>query len=269
MRKTVSLTLTFSFLTMMISGIILFLSPKGKIAYWSDWTLFGLSKTQWTDIHITSMFLFIIIAGWHIAYNWKALSTYLKNSAGQITLAKRELLIALSINIIFIIGALVPFQPFSGILELNENIKAYWEKTCGVPPYGHAEESSLQTFSRQIGLDPDYALKHLREKGFHIHNGEESLQTIAKNNHVSANTIYTLIQSTSTSKNPNKDLSDVPFLGQKSLQELAEMKKIDLEKSLAYLREKGFNATAETRMKEAANRLGIMPYELYETLRNL
>lgn len=59
LKKTVSLTLGLSFLVMAYTGIMLFLTPKGKIAHWTDWHLLGLTKTQYTDLHITSMFLFL------------------------------------------------------------------------------------------------------------------------------------------------------------------------------------------------------------------
>lgn len=79
MRKITSLTLGFSFLIMTYTGIMLFIAPQGKIAHWSNWELLGLSKTQYGDIHITSMFVMIIFGVLHIYYNWKAIVSYLKD----------------------------------------------------------------------------------------------------------------------------------------------------------------------------------------------
>ena len=72
LKKAVSLTLALSFLVMSYTGIMLFFTPKGKIAYWTDWTLLGLSKTQYTDLHITTLFLFLTSGIWHIYYNWSS-----------------------------------------------------------------------------------------------------------------------------------------------------------------------------------------------------
>jgi hypothetical protein len=36
-----------SFLIMTYTGIMLFLCPHGRVAYWSDWHFFGLSKNQY------------------------------------------------------------------------------------------------------------------------------------------------------------------------------------------------------------------------------
>jgi cytochrome b subunit of formate dehydrogenase len=80
-KKVISLTLAFSFLVMSITGIMLYIVPKGKIAYWANWEMFGLTKNQYGDIHITSMLLFLVVTIWHIYYNWKPLMSYLKNSS--------------------------------------------------------------------------------------------------------------------------------------------------------------------------------------------
>ena len=47
------------------------------------------------------------------------------------------------------------------------------------------------------------------------------------------------------------------------------MKKIDLEKSIVFLKEKNFDAVPKSRMKEVADGLDTTPYELYEVLKTL
>ena len=118
-KKTISLTLAFSFLVMSITGIMLYIVPKGRVAYWADWELFGLTKTQYANIHITSMVLFLVVAIWHIYYNWKPLMSYIKNSAKQITLLKKELLIAVMLNILFVGGTLMEIQPFKSVIDIR------------------------------------------------------------------------------------------------------------------------------------------------------
>ncbi len=46
-RKTTSLTAGLSFIAMVMTSVILYIVPQGRIAYWSDWRLLGLSKEQW------------------------------------------------------------------------------------------------------------------------------------------------------------------------------------------------------------------------------
>ena len=59
LRKLTSLTITFSFFIMSYTGIILFIAPKGRVANWTNWELFGLDKTEYTNLHVTFMVLFL------------------------------------------------------------------------------------------------------------------------------------------------------------------------------------------------------------------
>lgn len=272
MKKIVSLTLAFSFLIMSWSGIMLYVAPKGKVAFWTNWELMGLTKTQYTNIHITAMFLFLLIVAWHIYYNWRPLVSYIKSSAAQVSIWKKELWIAVAINAAFVAGALMGIQPFQSAIDLNDRIKAYWEKTDGAPPYGHAEESSFESIVQQMGITSAQAVESLKQKGYKVDDTSQTLQHIAGINGVSARTIYEALRPKVTKavqgKKSDSDSSDVPFLGRRTLEELAGMGKIDLNKSVAYLKEKGVDASPQTTMKEA-NALGLMPFELYEELKTL
>jgi len=269
-KKVISLTLAFSFLVMSITGIMLYIVPKGKIAYWANWEMFGLTKSQYGDIHITSMFLFLVVTIWHIYYNWKPLMSYLKNSSKQITLFKKELLIALVLNVLFVAGTLMGIQPFQSVLDINEGIKTYWEEQYGSPPYGHAEESSLQSFSRRIGVDPKKAIVVLKEKGIKVENESQTLLQIAQQNDISPKTIYDAIKpkgDTATGRSATN--TKISSMGRRTLKELADMNTINLENSLLFLKKEGFDATQQSRIREAANSLGITPRELFDTLKTL
>jgi len=261
-KKLISLTLAFSFLIMSVTGVMLYIVPKGKIAYWANWKMFGLSKAQYGDIHITSMFLFLVVTLWHIYYNWKPLMSYLKNSTKKITFFKKELFIALFLNIIFVVGTLISLQPFQFILDINEDIKTYWEKEYGSPPYGHAEESSLESFSKRMGINIKEAMKLLSENDVKVFSKSQTLLQIAEKNDISSKVLYDIIKQKRT-------VSDIKpnFMGRRTLGELSKMNKIDLEKSLLYLEKKGYEATSQSRMKEIANTLDITPYELYDKLK--
>lgn len=47
MRKITSLTGLLSFLITLLTSVILYVVPEGRVAYWADWHLLGLTKTQW------------------------------------------------------------------------------------------------------------------------------------------------------------------------------------------------------------------------------
>jgi hypothetical protein len=51
-----------SFLALAISGAVLWVSPPGRIANWTDWAMLGLRKSEWIDLHIWFALLFVAIA---------------------------------------------------------------------------------------------------------------------------------------------------------------------------------------------------------------
>jgi len=193
LRQITSLTLGISFLVMAYTGIMLFIAPHGKIAYWNDWHFLGLTKEQYGNLHTTFMILFIVSAVLHIYFNWHSLLNYLKSSAGKISFIKKEFFIAFLINFIFLVGTLYLIQPFKIYLEVEEYIKTSWIKKYGKPPYGHAEDTKLSVFCRKMNIDLEKAKQALREHNI-IFKENQSLKTIAKNNNISPNDIYKIIK---------------------------------------------------------------------------
>ena len=90
LRRFISLCISFSFLTMSYTGVVLFLAPKGRIANWTNWELLGLDKTQYTNLHVTFMVLFLVGMLFHIYLNWRALFIYLTNKAREFSLFTKE-----------------------------------------------------------------------------------------------------------------------------------------------------------------------------------
>lgn len=265
LKKAVSLTLGLAFVVMAYTGIMLFVTPKGKIAYWTDWSLFGLSKTQYTDLHITSMFIMLIFGIWHIYYNWKPLTSYLKNHARRITPLKKEFLFALTLNAFVVAGALFHIPPVQSIIDLNTRIKTYWEQEKGAPPFGHAEESTVASLAPFGGTDAQSAMKRLRSAGIKVDSAGQTLQQIADRNGITAQRVYEVM----VPKQKGAASAPVTGLGRKSLQELSSMGQFDLDIALAYLHSKGVDATPQTTMRDAASALNTTPYELFTTLKTL
>ena len=90
MKKITSLSLGFSFLIMSYTGILLPLAPHGRVSRWLDWHIFGLAKTQYQELHTTSMVIFLFFGILHIYYNWKVIVSYLKDSTKKISFTKKE-----------------------------------------------------------------------------------------------------------------------------------------------------------------------------------
>ncbi len=266
MKKITSLSLGFSFLIMSITGVMLYIVPQGKIAYWADWHLFGLTKGQYGEVHTTSMVTFLGFGILHIYYNWKPIVSYMKDKSKKVSFTKKEFLIALGINLLFVVGTLFMVQPFKAFLDLQENIKDGWAKEYGEPPYGHAEETKLKIFCKKVGINYEEASKTLKAKNIKFE-ANHSLLKISKNNNMAPNDIYKLINTNKKFK-PSKKPEGVPSsLGKKTLQDLSDLKKIDLPKAISTLKAKGLNdVDANSRVKNIADDLGMMPLDVYKLL---
>ena len=73
-----SLLLMLVFLALGSSGVILYLTPRGRLANWTGWTILGLGKQDWMAVHINIALLFVIVAGLHICLNWGMLWGYMR-----------------------------------------------------------------------------------------------------------------------------------------------------------------------------------------------
>ncbi len=45
-RRITSLTASLAFILMVLTSIILYVAPQGRVAYWADWRLWGLTKSE-------------------------------------------------------------------------------------------------------------------------------------------------------------------------------------------------------------------------------
>jgi len=65
-RSLMTFFVAASFLACIITGIVIFITPQGRIANWVDWELLGLLKEDWANIHIVFSVLFIIAGIIHL-----------------------------------------------------------------------------------------------------------------------------------------------------------------------------------------------------------
>jgi hypothetical protein len=192
-RQLVSLTTMFNFLLLVITGVVLYVVPHGRIADWSDWRWLGLSKTQWGDLHISSGVLFCIMGVWHGCLNGKAILRYLRGRRDCAVSISTELVAALLLTMVLCIGTYQQWPPFSWISEMGERIKDGQSETYGEPPYGRAERSSLIHISKRMGLNLETALASLREANIEFTDENETLGDIARLNDVSPSAVFKIM----------------------------------------------------------------------------
>jgi hypothetical protein len=102
-----------SFVLLILTSIILYIEPQGRVAYWSDWRLWGLSKTQWGDLHLNLGALFLLAGIFHLVYNWKAITAYLKDKARQLRIFTANFNLAVAVTLFVAAGTLLDIPPMS------------------------------------------------------------------------------------------------------------------------------------------------------------
>lgn len=50
-RSLTAFLVTWSFVVLTVNGIVLYVVPQGRIAYWVHWSLVGMEKEQWGWVH--------------------------------------------------------------------------------------------------------------------------------------------------------------------------------------------------------------------------
>jgi len=192
-RRISSLTALISFLLLVVTSVILYIVPHGRVAYWSDWRLWTLSKTQWTDLHINLGILFLLAILLHIFYNWNPIVTYLKNRAKKIVVVTGEFNIAILITLVILLGTYAMVPPFSSILNLANRIKDAASVTYGEPPFGHAELSSLAALAKKTGLDPGASMAGLKTAGIRFDSPQAITLDVAKANDITPKALYAIM----------------------------------------------------------------------------
>ncbi|WP_022665395.1 DUF4405 domain-containing protein [Desulfospira joergensenii] len=276
LRKITSLTAGLAFLVMVLTSIVLYIVPQGRIAYWADWRLWGLSKEQWGNIHINTGILFLLALGLHIYYNWTPIMNYLKNRSKDLKIFTREFNGALALTLVCVLGTYFEIPPFSSILTVSESIKDRAAEKYGEPPYGHAELSSLKTFARKTGLDLDQSLAQIREAGFAVEDTGQTLADIAEKNHVPPQQIYLtmkpkagesetrIIPAGKAVKLPG---DPPPGTGNMTLADLSAQFNLNIKTLIRDLSKAGIQAGESLTLKKIAENNQTGPMDIYEQIK--
>ncbi len=275
-RGFVSFLTLFGFLIMSITGIVLYIEPYGRVAYWTDWRFIGLSKSDWGNIHIISSLLFLIAGGFHLYYNWRALMNYIFNKVTGGLKLKRELAFSGLISVIIIIGAIYQIPPLRYIIDLNEYIKEKWVVSKEYePPYGHAELTSLRVFAKKMNIDLEKTLEEFKKQGIVVRNVTDTLKKIAEDNHTSPMNLY-IIMKKFEKKAPAKAITYTPDkveeefagsgIGRKRFADLCGELNLDISLIRKRLQDKGIKIKDDETLKKAAARYGINPIEILKAI---
>jgi hypothetical protein len=274
-RRITSLTAALSFIMMVLTSVILYIVPQGRVAYWADWKLWGLTKTDWGNIHINLGLLFLIALFLHIYYNWKPLINYLKDKARSLKVFTPEFNAALVVTITFTVGTYLMLPPFSWVMSLNDYFKDTGTAKYGEPPYGHAEFSSLKTFAKKMNLDLSKSMVLLSSAGYAVEDTSLTLQIIAKQNDIPPQRIYETIKPAaivSESKSENETTmpeTAAPGTGNLTLADFCAQFSLNIKQVIRELKTQGITSSAELTLKQIAEQNQTSPIDLYEAIKSI
>ena len=268
-----SVLVTTSFLILVFSGLILFLSPPGRVANWTNWAILGLRKQEWIGLHIWFSLLFLLVALVHVFFNWRPLVNYFKNRVTRRVGFRWEWLAALAICGGVYLGTRAGVPPFSSLLAFNERVKESWDQPLRRAPIPHAELLTLAELAQKAGVDLAAATNRLQAKGIQGATAEIVVQQLAQNNARSAQQIYEALSASAKvevghgeGQGGGGGAGGGP--GRKTLTEFCGDEGLDLKVALARLQAKGMKASTNQTLREIAVNNGYSrPYELLAILR--
>ncbi|MEF2145591.1 MAG: DUF4405 domain-containing protein [Desulfovibrionaceae bacterium] len=267
-RKTVSLTGFLSFVLLLVTSVVLYFEPQGRVAYWADWRFLGLTKEHWDSLHIALGILFLLSGLVHVWYNWKPLTNYMRNRARDLIILTPPLVMALLVTLYFTFGALFGLPGVQQLLDFSTWLKDGHVATYGNPPYGHAELSTLDDFAKNLGLDAAKAAESLRAKGLEVAGGQ-TLKEIAASHDTSPQQIYAMIRA-AQGGDPFEALPPSPpdGTGRMSLSEICDSYGLPLAQATERLTMNGLTVDAGLPFKELAKQNNLDAKQLYLLLRS-
>jgi len=164
-RGFASLLLSFSFLVVLVSGLVLWLSHSAET--------FGIDKGTWKHSHIFASLLMAAAAILHLVLNWPVYWSYLRRRAAGGLNLRRELVLALAIVV-----AVVGTSAFHGQGDALRRLGSM----------------SLQQIAERSGQSVDQLVAALKSEGIHVHDAADSLAKIAAYNERPSPVICAIIQ---------------------------------------------------------------------------
>lgn len=271
LRKITSLTLLFSGIIVLLTSVILYIKPHGWVAFWVDWQIWGLSITQWKDLHMNLGFLFLLTGIVHLFYNWSPIIAYLKNNAKKLRVFTLNFNLAFGLIVLVTVGTYTLIPPMSSVIKLGESISTTVDKKYEAAPYPRAELSSLKFFARKVNLDLVKAKKLLQENGIRFENDTQSLCALAKNHNLTPAELYKIILPATLQKTDGNHFPDTPApgFGREKLTDVCVKYELNLSAVVLALDRKGIKADQAKSIIRIARENDVNPMVIFEIIHSV
>jgi len=193
-RAFVSITLALISLLVLLSGVVLFIAPPGRIANWYGWTVLGIDKGGWERLHVVFSVLFVVLGFFHFLLNYRVLLSFFRRTPWG---GWKEGLVGLLITVLLLFSAVKSCFPASAVDSSAESLKDYYETVYvprvagggGSSPAVHAELWTVEELARKFGIKPEVLMECWRRMGFEF-SPEDTVGDVAKKNGLSPAELY-------------------------------------------------------------------------------
>jgi len=272
-RAMTSLVTAWAFVVSTLTGVVLYITPQGRIANWVEWDFLALTKEGWADLHIIFSVVFVLVGVAHLIYNWKPFKNYMadrvRDQNGGHVHIKRTVYGSLIISAVFFFLSIYRLPPASWIFDLEDAIKASWVVTSAYePPFGHAEGVSLSGFAQRQFIDLPSALAALNAVGIEVPKPGMKLADIAALNATTPMAVYQVIKhlekrpvlkANSTSKDVEVRFAGTG-IGRKTIRQMSEELSMNVTEFRARLAAVGISVGPDDVLKDIADahNIGVM-----------
>jgi hypothetical protein len=261
LRGFTTFALTAVSLLIVFSGLALYVTPRGRVAHWTHWTLAGLGKEQWASLHMTGAAIFILVVALHLFFNWKVLLGYLRLSHIPGLRLGRELAAATVLGALLVFGTLTGTPPLGHIVELREDLKNYWERANIPAPQPHAEELCLNEVANQLDLPVEEVVTALEEGAFEEAEPDRRAAAMAEANEAARSDMRQTLRSRPASSLEGKSGSGLG-MGRMNLGEFCSSQNVPLDRLTGILEVRGISAGPSTSLRELAASFDMGPGQI-------
>jgi hypothetical protein len=273
-RAFVSVTTALSFVAMSITGIVLFVMPPGRIAYWTGWRMLALTKDQWDGLHVWFSLIFMVAAVLHLYLNWRSFLSYFRHKVRKAFALRSEWAMALLLCGVVGWGTLARLGPFSSLLTWNQAVKHSWDTPAGQAPIPHAELMTLSELAQRTqGLETKLMIQNLRTAGIEVQSPDVVLGDLAKNAGMTPRQLYALATGQRSAPRPGggrgagrQGQQGGYGIGRLTLRQYCQQQNLDLDQAIQKLREKGFKPAPDATLRDIAVSGGVHPSAMRDIL---
>lgn len=132
-RSLITLLGLVSFFILVISGTVLAFGPRGYAARQLNWQFIGLTRWEWSDLHVVFAVLFLSVMALHIWLNRKPLWHHLRERLAyhrSVLLPGRvtpEFVVAIVIAATVLVFSIWDLPPVSYISDLQQQARKSWD----------------------------------------------------------------------------------------------------------------------------------------------